>query len=120
MKKILIVDDALFMRKMLRETLEKNGYEIIGEAENGIMGIEKYKELRPDLITMDITMPQMDGINAIKAIHDFDPQAKIVVISSMGQEYLIREAITSGAKGFIIKPFKEKTVIETISEILNY
>lgn len=119
MKKILVVDDAAFMREALRRLLERNGFEVIGDAENGIEGIKKYKELQPDLVTMDITMPEMTGIEALKAIMEFDPKAKIVMVSALGQEILIRESIMVGAKSFIVKPFKEDHVVKTLNKILG-
>lgn len=115
MKKVLIVDDAAFMRMSLKLMLERNGYEVVGEAENGLIGLKKYSELRPDIVTMDITMPVMDGIQALKAIREIDPSANIVVISAIGQEPYVKEAILSGARGFILKPFKEEHVIKTLS-----
>ncbi|HEX9062164.1 MAG TPA: response regulator [Clostridia bacterium] len=117
MKKVLIVDDAAFMRMSLRLLLEKNGYEIIGEAENGRIALQKYKELRPDIVTMDITMPEVDGVAAIKLIKEIDANPNIVVISALGQESYVKEAIVSGAKGFIVKPFKEDIVLKTLSKL---
>jgi two-component system chemotaxis response regulator CheY len=117
MKTVLIVDDATFMRVSLRKMLEKLNYTIVGEAENGIQAIAKYKEFNPDIVTMDITMPEMDGITAIKEIKKISPTATIVVISAMGQEAYIREAIISGAKDYIIKPFKVETVAEKFSKL---
>ncbi len=117
MKKVLIVDDAAFMRGSLKMILQSNGFEVIGEAENGLEAIKKYKELQPDLVTMDITMPEMDGIEAVKAIKQFDDKAKIVMISAMGQENKVKDAVIAGAKSFIVKPFKQEFVIETLSKI---
>jgi len=117
MKKVLVADDATFMRTSLRMMLERNGFEVAGEAENGLVAVNKYKELKPDIVTMDITMPICDGIKAVQMIKEFDPNAKIIMISSMGQECFVKEAIISGAKGFIVKPFKEDYVIETISKL---
>lgn len=117
MKKVLVADDATFMRTSLRMMLERNGFEVAGEAENGLVAVSKYKEIRPDIVTMDITMPVCDGIKAVQMIKEFDPNAKIVMISSMGQECFVKEAILSGAKGFIVKPFKEEYVIETLSKL---
>ncbi len=117
MRKVLIVDDAAFMRMVIKKLLENNGFEVIGEAENGEIGVEKYKELRPDLVTMDITMPQMTGIEALKAIREFDDKAKVVMVSAMGQEVMVKEAILYGAKSFIVKPYKEEQVIETLVKI---
>lgn len=119
MAKVLIVDDAAFMRKTLALIFQQNGYEVGGEAENGAQALTRYKELKPDLVTMDITMPEMDGIQAVKAIKAFDPDCKIIVISAMGQESLVREAVLSGAKGFIVKPFKEDVVISTAKKVLG-
>ncbi|OCA97194.1 response regulator [Clostridium beijerinckii] len=119
MKKVLIVDDAVYMRLSLREILERNGFEVIGDAENGIEAIDKYKMLSPDIVTMamDITMPEMDGIQALEEIKKIDSNAKVVMISAMGQEYIVRESIMNGAKGFIVKPFKEENVIKSLSKI---
>lgn len=116
MIKVLIVDDAAFMRLALRTMLEKNGFEVI-EAESGTAGVKKYKECRPDIVTMDITMPEMTGIDALKAIRDQDPNAKIVMISALGQESFVREAVMHGAKTFIVKPFKEEHVVQTLIKI---
>jgi two-component system, chemotaxis family, chemotaxis protein CheY len=117
--KVLIIDDAAFMRMTLKMMLEKNRFEIIGEADNGKVGIRKYKECNPDVVTMDITMPEMGGIEALKAIREFDPNAKIVMISAMGQERMVMESILSGAKSFIVKPFKEENVIETLTKVAS-
>ena len=118
-KEILITDDANFMRTMLAKIVEDNGYEVVGKAENGEDAIEKYKELNPDLVTMDITMPGMDGIEATKQIIDYDPEAMIVVCSAMGQKPMVLEAIEAGAKDFIVKPIKPKKVKEALSNILG-
>ncbi len=117
MKKVLVADDATFMRTSLRMMLERNGFEVVGEAENGLVAVNKYKEMNPDIVTMDITMPICDGIKAVQMIKEFDPNAKIIMISSMGQECFVKEAIISGAKGFIVKPFKEDYVIETLAKL---
>jgi two-component system chemotaxis response regulator CheY len=117
MKKVLIVDDAAFMRMAIKAMLEGNGFEVIGEAENGAKGVQKYKELKPDIVTMDITMPEMTGIEALKAIREFNPEAKVVMLSAMGQEVLVREAVMNGAKSFIIKPFKEEYVVQTLNKV---
>ena len=116
-KNILICDDAAFMRMMIKDILTKNGYIVIGEAENGAKGIEKYNELKPDLVMMDITMPDMNGIMALKKIIEQDPNAKIIMCSAMGQQVMVIEAIQAGAKDFIVKPFQEKRVLEAISKI---
>ncbi|HHX17944.1 MAG TPA: response regulator [Clostridium sp.] len=117
MKRVLVADDAAFMRTSLRIMLERNGYEIVGEAENGIVAFDKYKEVSPDIVTMDITMPICDGIEAVRKIKEYDKNAKIIIISSMGQESFVREAVLAGAKGFIVKPFKEENVIEAIKKL---
>ncbi|TBL77738.1 response regulator [Paenibacillus thalictri] len=117
--RILIVDDAAFMRMMIRDILSKNGYEVCGEANDGAQAIEKFKELRPDLITMDITMPEMDGINALKEIKKVDPNAKVIMCSAMGQQAMVIDAIQAGAKDFIVKPFQADRVIEAIKKTLG-
>jgi two-component system, chemotaxis family, chemotaxis protein CheY len=117
MKKVLIVDDAAFMRMALRNLLEKNDFEIVGEAENGAVGVRKYKELHPDVVTMDITMPEMTGIEALKEIKAFDPGAKVVMVSALGQESFVREAVLNGAKTFIVKPYKEDHVVTALKKI---
>ena len=119
MKRVLIADDAAFMRMSLKRILDKIGFEIAGEAENGRIAVSKYKELKPDIVTMDITMPEMSGLEALKSIKEIDPEAKVVVISAMGQEVMVREAIMLGAKSFIVKPFKDDHVIKTLNKVLN-
>ncbi len=122
MAKVLVVDDALFMRKMLSDILKKEGFEVVGEADNGKDAIEKYKELKPDLVTMDIVMPKMeeiDGIAAVREIVKLDPQAKIIMVSAMGQHALVVEAIQAGAKDFIVKPFQPSRVVEAIRRVLG-
>lgn len=119
MKRVLIVDDAAFMRMAIRNILVKHDFEVIDEAENGLVGLNKYKELKPDLVTMDITMPEMTGLDALKEIIAFDPGAKIVMVSAMGQEQMVMEAIRNGAKSFIVKPFKEDHVIQTLNKLLH-
>lgn len=118
MKKVLIVDDAAFIRLSMKTILEKNGFEIAGMAEDGIIGVQKYKETMPDIVTMDITMPNMTGIEALCAIREFDPKAKVVMVSAMGQEEMVREAVMKGAKSFVVKPFKEDQLIKTLNKIL--
>lgn len=117
MKRVLVVDDAAFMRVSIKNILSKNGYEICGEAENGNVAIQKYQELIPDIVTMDITMPDMDGLASLKQILSFNPKANVIMISAMGQESMVREAIVSGAKGFIVKPFKEDVIISALKNI---
>jgi len=115
--RILIADDALFMRNMLREIFAKAGYQVVGEAGNGVEAIEKYQELRPDLMTMDIVMPLKSGIEALQQITADDPQACVVMCSALGQDSLILEAVQSGAKDFIIKPFREDRVLEVVRRV---
>lgn len=115
--KILIVDDASFIRLNLRSMLERNGYEVVGEAANGAEAILKYTQLKPDLITMDITMPEMDGIAALKAIKSINPKAKVVMISAMGTEYKVKDAILAGAVGFIVKPFNEEQIVKALGAL---
>jgi two-component system chemotaxis response regulator CheY len=117
-KKIMIVDDAAIMRMMLKNILTSSGYEVVGEASNGKEAVGKYEELHPDIVTMDITMPEMDGIKALKAIRVLDPQAKVVMCSAMGQKSLVLEAIEAGALNFIVKPFDEAKVKEVVGKIL--
>ncbi|QOY34479.1 response regulator [Anaerobacillus alkaliphilus] len=117
--RILIVDDAAFMRMMIKDILSKNGFEIAGEANDGAQAVEKYKELSPDLVTMDITMPEMDGITALKEIKKFDPNAKVIMCSAMGQQAMVIDAIQAGAKDFIVKPFQADRVIEAIKKTIG-
>ena len=113
-KNILICDDAAFMRMMIKDILTKNGYNVAGEAENGAKAVEKYNELKPDLVLMDITMPEMDGIQALKNIKAADPNATVIMCSAMGQQAMVIESITAGAKDFIVKPFQADRVIEAV------
>jgi len=117
--KILTVDDAAFMRMMLKDILVNNGYEIVGEASNGREAIEKYAEHQPDLVLMDITMPDMDGITSLKEIKKIDSQAKIIMCSAMGQRTMVVDAIQAGATDFIVKPFKADRVLEAIKKTLG-
>lgn len=119
MKRVLVVDDAAFMRLSLKMLLERLGFEVVGEAENGLKAIQLYKQLKPDIVTMDLTMPELGGIDAIKMIKSIDKDARIIVISSMGHEILVREAIVAGAISFIVKPFKEEVVSKQLSAILG-
>jgi two-component system chemotaxis response regulator CheY len=118
-KSILIVDDAAFMRMMIKDILSKNGYTIAGEAENGKIAVDKYSETKPDLVLMDITMPEMDGIQALKAIKGVDPSANIIMCSAMGQQAMVIEAIQSGAKDFIVKPFQAERVLEAVKKAIG-
>ncbi|AWI12160.1 MULTISPECIES: response regulator [Bacillaceae] len=118
-KRILIVDDAAFMRMMIKDILVKNGYEVVGEASDGAQAVEKFKELNPDLVTMDITMPEVDGIAALKQIRAIDPNAKVIMCSAMGQQAMVIDAIQAGAKDFIVKPFQADRVLEAIKKTLS-
>ncbi len=119
MANILVCDDAAFMRMMIKDILTKNGYNIAGEAENGLKAVEKYNETKPDLVLMDITMPEMDGIQALKKIKEMDPNAKIVMCSAMGQQAMVIEAIQSGARDFIVKPFQAERVLEAVKKVVG-
>ena len=118
--KILVVDDAMFMRTMIKNLLKSNAeFEVIGEAENGVEAIQKYKELQPDIVTLDITMPEMDGLEALKEIIKIDSSAKVVICSAMGQKGMVLDAIKGGAKDFIVKPFQADRVIEALTKVAN-
>ena len=118
-KNILICDDAAFMRMMIKDILTKNGYNVAGEAENGAKAVEKYAELKPDLVLMDITMPDMDGIQALKKIKEIDANANVIMCSAMGQQAMVIESIQSGAKDFIVKPFQADRVIEAVQKVVG-
>lgn len=118
-KTVLIVDDAAFMRMMIKNILTEAGYEVVGEAENGKQAVEKYNEFKPDLVTMDITMPEMDGITAVKEIISTDSSANIIMCSAMGQQAMVIEAIQTGAKDFIVKPFKNERVLEAVNKVFS-
>ena len=117
--RVLVVDDGAFMRMMVKEKKKKNGYDVVGEAENGLKAVEKYQELKPDLTTMDITMPEMDGITAVKEIKKVDPNAKIIMCSAMGQQAMVIEAIQAGARDFIVKPFQPDRVLEAVRKAVG-
>ena len=119
MAKILIVDDAAFMRKVIRDTLTKEGYNDIHEAVDGQDAVEKYFEINPDLVLMDITMPNMDGLEALKAIRAKDSNANVVMCSAMGQEAMVVEAVQAGIKDFIVKPFKSDRLLKTVTSIVG-
>ncbi len=118
-KKILIVDDAAFMRMMIKNIVVKAGFEVVGEAENGAAALELYKQHKPDLVTMDITMPEVDGIQAVKLIREFDPNANIIMCSAMGQQAMVMEAIQAGARDFIVKPFQQDRILQAIDRVLK-
>jgi Response regulator containing CheY-like receiver, AAA-type ATPase, and DNA-binding domains len=118
MARILVVDDAKFMRMMVRDTVEKAGHIVVGEGGNGNEAVELYKKERPDVVTLDITMPEKDGIEAVKEIIAFDPKANVVMVSAMGQQGMVMEAIKSGAKNFIVKPFQGQAILDAIDKVL--
>ncbi|HLR75823.1 MAG TPA: response regulator [Virgibacillus sp.] len=118
MAKILVTDDAAFMRMQLRDILTKLGHEVVGEAENGIEAVKKFKNLQPDLITMDITMPELDGVEAVKQIKAIDSDVKIIMCSAMGQQGMVVEAIQAGANDFIVKPFTPERIKESLDKVL--
>ena len=118
MAKILVVDDAAFMRNILRNILTRNGYEVI-EAKNGVELLQMYQEHHPDLVTLDITMPEMNGLTALKKLREIDPSAKVVMCSAMGQQAMVMEAVQNGAKDFLVKPFNAERVLETVAKFVN-
>lgn len=117
--RVLIVDDTAFMRKLLRNILFSGGFDIVGEAENGKQAVEMYKQLKPDLVMLDIVMPEMNGIEALKAIKQIDPNAKVIMCTAVGQEKIVKAAIKLGAKGYIVKPFQAQKVIEEAKKVLG-
>ncbi len=118
-KRILVVDDAAFMRMMVKDILTKGGYEVVGEAENGAVAVQRYEELKPDLVTLDITMPEMDGLEALKKIKEKDASAVVVMCSAMGQQAMVIESIQAGAKDFIVKPFQADRVLEAVKKAIG-
>jgi len=116
---VLVCDDAIFMRTMISDILSQAGYEIVGEAETGVQAVAKFKELKPDLVTMDIVMPDMGGIDAVREIIGHDPDARILMCSAMGQQALVVEAIQAGAKDFVVKPFQPSRVLEAVQRVLG-
>ena len=116
---VLVCDDAIFMRTMITDILTQAGYEVVGEAESGAQAVEKYRQLKPDLVTMDIVMPEMGGIEAVREICKDNPQAKILMCSAMGQQALVVEAIQAGAKDFVVKPFQPSRVLEAVQRLLG-
>jgi two-component system chemotaxis response regulator CheY len=118
MGNILIVDDTLFMRTLLKNILFSGGHTIVGEAENGEDAVAKYRDLKPNLVTMDVVMPKMNGIEALKAIRQMDPNARVIMCTAVGQEQMVKLAIKSGAKGYIIKPFQAPKVLEEVKNVL--
>jgi len=116
MKKVVVVDDAAFMRLTIKNMLQKNGFEVVGEAENGAIAIQKCTELQPDIMTLDITMPEVTGIDALREIMKIRPQTICVMVSALGQETMVKEAVMLGAKGFVVKPFKEEIIISALNK----
>jgi two-component system chemotaxis response regulator CheY len=119
MARVLVADDASFMRQMIREIVEAEGFEVCGEASDGIEAVEKFKELHPDVVSMDIVMPRRSGIDAVRGIVELDPSARIVMCSALGQESLVTEAMQAGAVDFIVKPFKPASVLEVLKRVLE-
>jgi two-component system chemotaxis response regulator CheY len=119
MKRVLIADDASFMRQMIRDIIEPEGFEVVGEASDGVEVVEKYKKLRPDLVMMDIVMPKRSGIDAVKAIKAEDAGARVVMCSALGQDALVSEALQAGARDFIVKPFKPGAVLSTLAKVVE-
>jgi len=117
MKTVLVVDDSSYMRRLIKNIVTRNGYDVVGEAENGRIGVAKYKELRPDVVTMDLVMDDMNGLEALKHIVDEYPDANVIMVSSMGQDVIVRDAIVLGAKNFIHKPFDEQQVLEALNKL---
>ena len=118
--RVMVVDDALFMRNMLKDIFARAGYDVVAEAEDGVMALELYQEIKPDLVTMDIVMPKKSGIEALQDIMAVDPEACVVMVSALGQDSLVLDAVESGAKDFIVKPFKEDNVIEIVKRITGH
>ena len=114
--RVMIADDAAFMRMLLKGILEKGGYEVVAEAKDGVEAIEKFKQLKPQVVTMDITMPDMDGIHAVKEIMAMDPDAKIIMVSAMGQQAMVVDAMKAGVKDFIVKPFQAEHILATLKK----
>jgi len=117
MKTVLIVDDSAVMRRIMKNVVTTNGYRVVGEARNGKLGVEKFKELKPDIVTMDVTMDEMNGIDALRQIKKNDSKAKVVMVSSMGQDVIVKEAITLGAMGFILKPFDKQQILDAFHKL---
>ena len=119
MARVLVVDDAAFMRKMLGDALSKGGHEVVGEAGNGVEAVDRFRDLKPDVTTLDITMPEKDGLAALKEILTLDPAARVVMCSALGQESKVLEAIKAGAKDFVVKPFQPERVVDAIGKALG-
>ncbi|MFA7672263.1 MAG: response regulator [Clostridia bacterium] len=116
---ILVVDDAAFMRMMIKDILSRNNIQVAGEAPNGVIAVEKYQELKPELVIMDITMPEMSGVDALKCIKKMDPKANVIMCSALGQQDMVMEAIQVGARDFIVKPFQEGKLVQAIRKFVK-
>lgn len=119
MANVLVVDDAAFMRMTIKKMIESEGHKVVGEAGNGVEAVQKYTELQPDVVTLDITMPEMNGVDALKRIKEYDPKAKVIICSAMGQQAMVAQAIQSGAKDFIVKPFQQDRVVAAINRVMG-
>ncbi len=119
MARVLVVDDAAFMRMTIKKMIESDGYVVAGEAQNGVEAVQKYMELQPDAVLLDITMPAMNGVDALKRIKEFDPKAKVIICSAMGQQAMVAQAVQSGAKDFIVKPFEKDRLIAALKRVLG-
>jgi len=119
MARVLVADDASFMRQMIREIVESEGFEVCGEASDGVEAVDEFKRLQPDVVTMDIVMPRKSGIDAVRGIMALDPTARVVMCSALGQETLVTEAIQAGAKDFVVKPFQPSRVLEAVQRVLR-
>ena len=119
MARVLVVDDAAFMRMTIKKMIESDGYVVAGEAQNGVEAVQKYMELQPDAVLLDITMPAMNGVGALKRIKEFDPKAKVIICSAMGQQAMVAQAVQSGAKDFIVKPFEKDRLIAALKRVLG-
>lgn len=119
MARVLVVDDAAFMRMTIKKMIESDGYTVVGEAGNGVEAVQKYMELQPDAVLLDITMPEMNGVDALKRIKEFDPKAKVIICSAMGQQAMVAQAVQSGAKDFIVKPFEKDRLVAALKRVLG-
>ena len=117
--KVLVVDDSMFIAKQLGQIFTSEGFEVAGTASDGAQGVEKYKELRPDIVTMDITMPVMDGVSALEKILEFDKEAKVIMVSALGKEDVVKKSLLMGAKSYIVKPMDRKKVLERVVSVLK-
>nr|WP_325240290.1 response regulator [uncultured Oscillibacter sp.] len=119
MANVMVVDDALFMRMTIKKMLEAHGHTVVGEAGNGVEAVKRYAEIKPDIVMLDITMPDMDGVSALKRIKEIDAQARVIMCSAMGQQAMVAQAIQYGAKDFVVKPFEESRILAAIDRVLG-